>query len=42
MDMYLDWHHAGIRLGASGFLVKKYFSGMLNGEWSTQEAINES
>ena len=44
IDIYLDWHHAGIRTGASGYFLKKYFSGILNkkGIWSTQESIEES
>jgi len=44
MDMYLDWHHASIRMGAGGYLFRKYFSGMMdkNGIWASQYAVDES
>ena len=37
MDMYLDWHHAGIRMGSSGYVVNKYFK-----PHATEEMIDES
>lgn len=44
VDMYLDWHHAGIRMGAGGYMFRKYFSGLMDkdGVWATQFAIDES
>ena len=44
MDQYLDWHHAGIRMGAGAYFFRKYFSGFMDkdGKWSTQEAVDES
>ena len=44
MDMYLDWHHAGIRMGAGGYFFRKYFSGLMdkNGVWASKESIEES
>ena len=44
MDMYLDWHHAGIRLGASGYFFRKYLSGFMNkdGKWASEDTIQES
>ena len=44
MDMYLDWHHAGVRMGAGGYMYRKYISGLMdkNGVWATQFAIDES
>ena len=44
MDMYLDWHHASIRMGAGGYLFRKYFSGMMDkdGKWASQFAVDES
>jgi glutathione S-transferase len=44
MDMYLDWHHANIRMGAGGYMFRKYFSGLMdkNAVWATEFAIEES
>ena len=44
MDMYLDWHHAGIRMGAGGYFFRKYFSGLMDkdGIWASKESIEES
>ena len=44
MDMYLDWHHANIRMGAGGYLFRKYFSGLMdkNGVYSSKESVEES
>ena len=44
MDQYLDWHHANIRMGAGGFLFRKFFSGLMdkNGVYSSKESIDES
>ena len=35
MDIYLDYHHAGIRLGCAGYFFKKYLSGILLGVWAS-------
>ena len=35
MDIYLDYHHAGVRLGCAGYFFKKYLSGILLGVWAT-------
>ena len=37
MDVYLDWHHAGLRLGVTGYLVRAHFSGLLlpSKQWAT-------
>ena len=42
--MYLDWHHAGIRLGAAGYFFRKFFSGFMNksGVWASEESVQES
>ena len=37
MDMYLDWHHAGIRMGGAGYLLNKYF-----GSNASEDMITES
>lgn len=44
MDQYLDWHHAGIRMGAGAYFFRKFFSGAMdkNGKWASQESIDES
>ena len=44
MDIYLDWHHANIRMGAGGYMFRKYFSGLMdkNGVWASTFAVNES
>jgi hypothetical protein len=37
MDIYLDWHHAGIRMGSGGYMFRKYFSGLMDkeGVWAS-------
>ena len=44
MDMYLDWHHASIRMGAGGYMFRKYFSGLMDkdGVGASKFAIDES
>ena len=44
IDMYLDWHHANIRMGAGGYMFKKFFSGLMdkNGVWVPEDSVNES
>ena len=41
MDMYLDWHHNGIRMGAGGFMFRKYFSALMdkNGKGDSEYSI---
>ena len=41
VDEYLDWHHNGLRLGAGGYLFRKYLS-PLTGKPAPKEAIQES
>ena len=41
VDEYLDWHHNGLRLGAGGYLFRKYIS-PLTGKPAPKEAIEES
>ena len=41
IDEYLDWHHNGLRLGAGGYLFRKYVS-PLTGKAAPKEAIQES
>ena len=41
VDEYLDWHHNGLRLGAGGYLFRKYLS-LLTGKPAPKEAIQES
>ncbi|CDW81275.1 glutathione s-transferase theta-1 [Stylonychia lemnae] len=41
IDEYLDWHHNGIRLGAGGYIFRKYMSS-LTGKPAPKESINES
>ena len=42
--MYLDWHHNNIRMGAGGYMFRKYFSAMMdkNGVGASQYSIDES
>ena len=42
--MYLDWHHAGIRMGAGGFMFRKYFSALMdkNGKGDTEFSVQEA
>ena len=44
LDMYLHWHHGNIRMGAGGYMFRKYFSGLMdkNGVWSTDVAVKEA
>jgi len=44
IDTYLDWHHGAIRMGAGGYMFRKYFSGIMdkNGVGASEFAINES
>ena len=44
MDTYLDWHHGNIRMGAGGYMFRKYFSGIMdrNGVGASEFAIGES
>ena len=44
MDIYLDWHHANLRMGAGGYLFRKYFSALMDkdGVGATEESIKES
>ena len=44
MDMYLDWHHGGMRMGAGAYFFRAYFSGFMdkNGVWSTEQAVQEA
>ena len=39
IDMYLDWHHANIRMGAEGYLYRKFISPMI-GKPAPQEALD--
>jgi len=41
VDEYLDWHHNGIRMGAGGYIFRKYVS-PLTGKPAPKEAIDES
>ena len=41
VDEYLDWHHNGLRLGAGGYLFRKYVS-PFTGKAAPKEAIEES
>ncbi len=41
VDEYLDWHHNGLRLGAGGYIFRKYVS-PLTGKPAPKEAIEES
>ena len=41
VNEYLDWHHNGLRLGAGGFLFRKYIS-PFTGKPAPKEAIEES
>jgi glutathione S-transferase len=41
VNEYLDWHHNGLRLGAGGYLFRKYLS-PLTGKPAPKEAIQES
>ena len=41
VDEYLDWHHNGLRLGAGGFIFRKYVS-PFTGKPAPKEAIEES
>ena len=41
VDEYLDWHHNGLRLGAGGYLFRKYIS-PFTGKAAPKEAIQES
>eukprot|EP00347_Sterkiella_histriomuscorum_P010089 403338718 len=41
IDEYLDWHHNGLRLGAGGYIFRKYIS-PLTGKPAPKEAIVES
>ena len=41
VDEYLDWHHNGLRLGAGGYLFRKYIS-PFTGKAAPKEAIEES
>ena len=38
VDEYLDWHHNGLRLGAGGYLFRKYIS-PFTGKEAPKEAI---
>ena len=42
MDMYLDWHHANIRMGAAGYIWSKYFQKNMTGIEAPPERISES
>ena len=44
MDAYLDWHHSNLRMGAGGFMFRKYFSGIMdkNGVWATENAVKDA
>ena len=35
--MYLDWHHASIRIGSTGYMLRKYFTVK-----SSQESVDEA
>ena len=36
IDVYLDWHHAGLRLGASTYFMRAFFSGVMGSKkWAT-------
>ena len=41
IDEYLDWHHNGLRLGAGGYIFRKYVS-PLTGKPAPKDAIMES
>ena len=41
VDEYLDWHHNGLRLGAGGYVFRKYVS-LATGKPAPKEAIDES
>ena len=41
VDEYLDWHHNGLRLGASGYLFHKYLQ-PFSGKAAPKEAVQES
>lgn len=41
VDEYLDWHHNGLRLGAGGYIFRKYIS-PFTGKPAPKEAIQES
>lgn len=41
VDEYLDWHHNGLRLGAGGYLFRKYIS-PFTGKPAPKESIEES
>ena len=40
--MYLHWHHGNIRLGAAGFVFRKYFFPNMVGRAAHPESIKES
>ena len=44
IDMYLDWHHGNIRMGAGGYMFRKFFSAIMDkdGKGASQYSINES
>lgn len=41
VDEYLDWHHNGLRLGAGGYVFRKYVM-PFTGKTAPKEAIEES
>ena len=41
VDEYLDWHHNGLRLGAGGFMFRKYIT-PFTGKPAPPESIKES
>lgn len=42
--MYLDWHHNNIRMGAGGYMFRKYFSALMDkdGVGASEYSIKES
>mgnify|MGYP000152933636 CR=1 FL=1 len=42
MDMYLHWHHGNIRLGAAGYVFRKYFFPNMVGRSAPKESIIEA
>jgi glutathione S-transferase len=42
VDIYLDWHHAGVRMGAEGYLYRKLLAPMMSGKPVPAEALEQS